>query len=258
MEKLLVVVFDNEVKALEGSRLLWELDSEGEISVHTLQTVAKEPSGSLRVIDDTEVARFPMVAGGTAVGALIGLLGGPVGAVFGAAAGAMIGITGSIVEEAGEAGVTDEFVHDVTTALTPGKVALVADISEEWMALLDTRMERIGGLVFRRTRTLVKDIQEDRHAAAHRAEMEQLKAERAQARADRLAKIDAKIDHLRLKLENTIERKRAKMQLRQQQRDAKIQALQRKADQSDGEIRRRREARIAELRGDYAERAARG
>ena len=42
-------------------------------------------------------------------------------------------------------------------------------------------------------------------------------------------------------------------QLRQQQREARIQALQKKADRSEGEIRRRQEARIAELRRDYAE-----
>ena len=72
MEKLLVAVFENEAKALEGARLLWELDREGEISVYALQTVAKEPDGSLCVIDNTEVARFPMLAAGTAVGALIG------------------------------------------------------------------------------------------------------------------------------------------------------------------------------------------
>jgi len=86
--------------------------------------------------------------------------------------------------------------------------------------------------------------------------MEQLKAERAQARADRLAKIDAKIDNLRVKLENAIERKCVKMQMRQKQREAKIQALRAKADQSEGEIRGRQEARIADLRRDYAEMAA--
>jgi hypothetical protein len=169
--------------------------------------------------------------------------------LVGAAAGAVIGT----VADVEESGVTDEFVNDVTTALTRGKVALVADISEERVTRLDTRMEQLGGVVFRRARALVEDTQDDRDEAAHRAEMEQLKAERAQARAGRLAEIDAKIDNLRAKLENAIERKRLKMQLRQQQREARIQALQKKADRSEGEIRRRQEARIAELRRDYAE-----
>jgi uncharacterized membrane protein len=249
MEKMIVVVFENESKALEGLQALWELDREGDISIYAEQTVAKEPTGAVRLIDNSDTSSLPMIGGGTALGALVGLLGGPVGVLVGAAAGAVIGT----VADVEESGVTDEFVNDVTTALTRGKVALVADISEERVTRLDTRMEQLGGVVFRRARALVEDTQDDRDEAAHRAEMEQLKAERAQARAGRLAEIDAKIDNLRAKLENAIERKRLKMQLRQQQREARIQALQKKADRSEGEIRRRQEARIAELRRDYAE-----
>jgi len=144
------------------------------------------------------------------LGALVGLLGGPAGVLVGATAGAVIGT----ITDMEESGVTDEFVNDVTTTLSPGKAALVADISEERVTPLDARMEQIGGVVFRRARTLVQDTQDDRDTAAHRAEIEQLKAERAQARSDRLAKIDATIDHVRAKLEAAIERKRVKMQLR--------------------------------------------
>jgi glutamate-1-semialdehyde aminotransferase len=117
-------------------------------------------------------------------------------------------------------------------------------------------MEDIGGLVFRRTRSFVETTEEDRDAAAHRAELEQLKVERTQARSDRLAKIDAKTDSLRVKLENAIERKRVKTQLRQQQREARIQALQAKANQTQGANRRRQEARIADLRREYEDKAA--
>jgi uncharacterized membrane protein len=252
MEKMIVVVFDNEPKAFEGLRILRVLDNEEEISLYDLQIVAKEPSGAVRVINNAGPSSLAMTAGGTAVGLLVGLLGGPVGVLVGATAGALAGSIG----HAEEAGVTDEFVDDVSKALTPGKVAVVADIAEEFVTPLDTRMESIGGVVLRRTRSLVETTQDDRDAAAHRAEMEQLKAERAWTRSDRLEKIDDKIDRFRAKLENALERKRVKMRLRQQQRDAKIQALQTKADQAEGEVRRRQEARIAELRRDYADKAA--
>ena len=254
MEKMIVVIFDNEAKALDGLQIIRELDSEGEISVHQAQIVAKDPGGSVRVVDNHDLLSFPMVAGGTAVGALVGLLGGPIGALVGATAGAVLGSIG----DTELSGVTDEFVADVSTALTPGKVAVVADIMEELVTPLDTRMERIGGVVFRRMRTFVETTQSDLDAAAHQAEMDQLKAERAQARADRLAKIDARIDHVRAKLQYALERKRASMYARQRERDDKIDALQEKARQSDGEIRRRQEARIAALRRDYAERTAAG
>jgi uncharacterized membrane protein len=252
MEKMIVVVFDNESKAFDGLLALSELYREGEISIYAEQVVVKEPGGTVRLIDNPDVSSFPTIGGGAAVGALIGLLGGPVGALVGAAAGAAIGT----LTDVEESGVTNEFIDDVTRTLTHGKAALVADISEERMTPLDVRMEQLGGVVFRRARTLVQNTEDDRDAAAHRADMEQLKAERAQARADRLAKIDAKIDNLRVKLENAIERKCVKMQMRQKQREAKIQALRAKADQSEGEIRGRQEARIADLRRDYAEMAA--
>jgi uncharacterized membrane protein len=254
MEKMIVIVFDDELKALEGFRALKELDRKGEISVHEAQVIAKGPSGAVCVVDNADMLSFPLIGGGAAVGALVGLLGGPFVAVLGASTGALIGSLG----DAEEAGVTDEFVDDISTALKPDKVAVVADIAEEWVTPVDTEMERLGGLVFRRARTVVETTQEDLDAAAHRAEMEQLKVERKQARSDRLEKIDAKIDHLRAKLENAIERKRIKMRLHQQQREAKIQALQTKANQSEGEVRRRQETRIAELRSDYAEKAAGG
>jgi len=254
MEKLIVIVFDDQTKAFAGLEALRELDRDGEISLFAAQIAAKEPNGGVRFIDTPDGVDFPVIGVSTLVGTLVGVIGGPIGLLGGAAAGALIG---SIIELE-HAGITDEFINDVAAALTPGKVAVVADIAEEWVTPLDTRMERIGGVVFRRARTLVKNLQADRDAAAHRVEMEQLKAERAQARGERLAKIDAKIDNLRARLETALERRRFKMQLRQQQREAKIRALQAKADKAEGEIRRRQEARIAELRRDYEEKPALG
>jgi len=140
VENMIVVVFDNEPKANEGLRILRELDSEGEISRHVTQIVAKDTSGAVRVINDPDPSSFAMTVGGTAVGLLVGLLGGPLGVVVGATAGALAGSIGDVEE----AGVADEFVNDVSKALTPGKVAVVADIDEERVTPLDTRMQGIG------------------------------------------------------------------------------------------------------------------
>jgi len=254
MEKIIVVVFDDELKAIEGFRILKELDREGEISIYEAEIISKGSSGAVGLVEDADMLSLPLIGGGTLVGALVGLLGGPVGAIVGATAGGLIGSIGDAIE----AGFTDEFVDDIATALAPDKVAVVADISEEWVTPLDQRMEDLGGVVFRRPLTTVKATQEDRDAAAHKAEMERLKLEEAEVRSDQAANIAAKIDHLRVKLERAIERKRSKMQLRRQQRDAKIQALQTKADQAEGETRRRQEDRIAELQRDYEEKEAAG
>lgn len=253
MEKFIVVVFGDESKAVGGLRALRELDRNGEISLFDAQVLTKQPDGTIRVVENADLTGFPQVAGSTVVGTLIGLLGGPIGAFIGAGAGALVGC----IADANEMGVTNEFVSDIDAALTPGKSAVAASIEEgEWLAPLDTEMEKLGGVTFRRIRSYEKERQEDVDAASHRAEMEQLKAELARPRGDRLAKIEARIDHLRAKHEAAIERGRQKTQMREQEREAKIKALQEKANKSEGEIRSRQEARIAELRRDYWEKVA--
>jgi uncharacterized membrane protein len=254
MEKLIVVSFDDETKANAGFQALRQLDRAGEISVYEMRIIVKEPSGSIRFIDTTDEMAFPVIGGATVVGAFVGLLSGPVGVVTGGMAGALI----SSIVHAGRLGITDEFVSDVSTDLVPGKFAVVADISEDRLTPLDTRMEETGGVVFRQPRSAVVDTLLGLDPAAHRAELEQLEAERAQARSDRLAKIDARIEAQRRKLENVLERDRREMLLRQSQRNARIQALEAKADRAQGEVRRRLEARISEVRRDHEEERTNG
>jgi uncharacterized membrane protein len=249
MEKLIVVIFDDETKANAGFEVLRQLDRDGEISVYEVRMIAKEPSGSIRLLDTTDEMVFPVIGGATVVGALVGILSGPFGVVSGGMAGALI----SSIVHAANLGITDGFVNEVSSALAPGKFAVVADISEERLTPLDTRMDETGGVVFRQPRSAVVDIHFGLDPAAHRAEMEQFEVERAQARSDRLAKIDARVEALRRKLENALERDRRKRLLRQSQRNARIQALQAKADRAQGEVRRRLEARLSEVGRDHEE-----
>ena len=196
MEKMLVVVFDDESKAYEGSRALKQLDAEGSITIHAESVIKKNADGTITVKQSED--DFPIrTVGGTAIGSLIGLLGGPVGLAVGAAAGALAGSIGDL----NVAGVDAEFVDDVAATLTPGKCAVIADISEEWVTPVDTRMEPLGGAVFRTARKSVEDDQRARDVATLRAEIDQLKAEHARARADRKAKLQAKIDKLNAKLQ---------------------------------------------------------
>ena len=49
MEKMLVVVFDNETKAYEGSHALKQLDGEGSITVHAESVIKKGADGTVSV-----------------------------------------------------------------------------------------------------------------------------------------------------------------------------------------------------------------
>ncbi len=147
MEKMLAVVFDSESKAYQGSRALAQLDAEGSIAIHAESVIKKNGDGTVTVkqVDGD----FPVrTVGATAIGSLIGLLGGPVGVGLGAAAGALAGSLGDLHV----AGVDAEFLDQVTASLAPDKCAVLADISEEWVTPIDTKMELLGGTVFRTPR----------------------------------------------------------------------------------------------------------
>jgi len=246
MEKMLVVAFNDESKAYEALQALNQLDAEGSIAIYAESVIKKNADGTVTVkqVDDG----FPIrTVGGTAIGSLLGLLGGPVGLAVGATAGALAGS----ISDLNVAGVDAEFLDDTATALTPGKCAVVADISEEWVTPVDTRMEALGGAVFRAARNSVEDEQRARDVAALRAEIDQLKAEHARARADSKAKLQAKIDELNTKLQAKFDQAKQRSEQIKSESEAKVKALQKKADKAQGDVKATLDARVKQIRDEY-------
>src|SRR5271165_1794406 len=64
MEKMIVVVFENQSKAVAGLHALRGLSGQGEISVYDAQVVAREPNGAVRVVDKVDLSGFPEIVGG--------------------------------------------------------------------------------------------------------------------------------------------------------------------------------------------------
>ena len=247
MERMLAVIFSDQSKAYEGTRALKELDSEGSISIHAQAVITKNPDGMISIKQAGD--EFPIrTVSGTAVGSLIGLLGGPIGFGVGAAAGTLVGALADVHRS----GVNEDFLGEVSSLLTPGKWAVVSDISEEWMTPVDSRMETLGGTVLRADRKNFEDEQRAREVAALRAEIGQLKAEQAQARADQRARLQAKIDKLQEKLHTKLEEGKRTSERRRKEAEAKIQALERKEAKAKGEAKAALEARIASIRKELA------
>ncbi len=252
MEKMLVVVFDNEVKAYEGARSLKQLDTEGSITIHAESVIKKNADGTVSVLRTD--GEFPVrTIGGTAIGSLIGVLGGPVGFGIGALAGSFAGMLGDICA----AGVNTDFGADVAATLTPGKCAVVADVNEEWVTPVDSAMETEGGVVFRSLRSTIEDDLRARDVAELKQEIAQLKAEQAQARAERKAKLQAKIDNLNTKLQTKLDQVQQRSEQIKGETDAKVQALQQKAAKAKGDVKEALDARVAHIRGEYEERSRR-
>jgi len=246
MEKMIAVVFDNETKAYEASRSLNHLDAEGSIAIHAESVISKEANGTVTV--KQAEGDFPIrTLAGTAIGSLIGLLGGPVGVAVGFGTGAVAGGFGDLFA----AGVDSDFVAEVSAMLTPGKYAVVADVSEEWVTPVDTRMEALHGVVFRTTRSAFEQDQRVKDEAVLRAEIGQMKAEHARANAERKTKLQAKIDQLNAKLQKKLDEATQRAEQIKRETEAKVEALQKKAAKFEGEIKAATEKRVKEIREQY-------
>jgi len=221
---MLVVVFDNETKAYEGKKALTQLDNEGSISVYGYAVVAKNSDGTASIKQGDDVGPLGTLAG-TALGSLIGALFGPAGLAVGATAGLSGGASFDLLN----AGVGEDFIDDVSKALTRGKVAVVAEVEEDWTTPVDTRMEGIGGTVYRRALSDVTHQVHQENVAAMKADMAQLKAEHAQARADRKAKLETKITQLDSKIQDQLQKAKDDRQAAERKAQAKVEILKSKA-----------------------------
>jgi len=221
---MLVVVFNNESDAYEGKKALVQLDNEGSISVYGYAVVTKNADGTSSIKQGDDAGPLGTLVG-TALGSLIGLLGGPAGVAIGAAAGMGAGSATDI----DNARVGDDFITDVSKQLLPNRTALVAEVEEDWTTPVDTRMEAIGGTVYRRAVSDVTHQENHEDVAAMKADLAQLKAEHAQARADRKAKLQTHINQLDTKIQDQLQRAKEKHQAAERETQAKVQILKSKA-----------------------------
>jgi uncharacterized membrane protein len=186
--------------------------------------LAKGPDGKATVKQGDDSGPLGTLLG-TSLGSLIGLLGGPAGVAVGAVAGMMGGATADL----DNARIGADFIDDVNAVLLPNRVALVAEIDEEWATPVDTRMEAIGGTVFRRALSEVSDTVNREEAEAMKADLAQLKAEHSKARADRKAKLQEKINQLDSKIQAWSQKDKDRTEAVKRQVKAKLQVLKEKA-----------------------------
>jgi len=224
MDRMLVVVFDTEPKAYEGKKALHQLESEGSIVVYAYAVVGRNADGTTTVKQSDDPGPLGTLIG-TSLGSLIGLLGGPVGFAVGAAVGLVTGGTLDL----NNARIGEDFVDDVRQQLQPNKFAVVAEIQEDWTTPVDTRMEAIGGKVFRRALSEVKQAVDDEDIAAMKADLAQMKAEHAKAHADQKAKLQEKINQLDSKIQAQLEKSKQRRQAAEAQAKAKVEILKAKA-----------------------------
>lgn len=243
MNRILVIIFDSMLKTYEGDKGLTKLDSEGSISVHAEAVIEKNANGTVSI--NQMGKNYPIrTVSGTAVGALIGLLGGPIGL----GVGAMVGTFAGNFWDVHRTGVNADFLDEVSTKLTPGKWAIVTEVSEEWVTPVDTRMEALGGTVLRSTQENIELERYARDIAVLRADIAQLKVEQTISRTDKKAKLQLKIDLLNKKLDAKLETAKLRSEEQKKETKAKVETLEKKATKAKGEVKATIKRRIDEIK----------
>jgi uncharacterized membrane protein len=245
---MLVVVFDDENLAVEGSHALRQLDRDSNIGVYDAAIVVKNPNGTTTMRRSGEYGPTGTMRG-VAAGSLIGLIGGPIGAAVGATVGTLAGA----LSDFENVRVGSDFIEDFAQELVPGKAALVAEIEEEEITPLDVRMESLGGRVLRRSLRELKHKENEQDITTTKAEIAHSKAEHAVAKAERKAKLEARIETLNARLKQKTDQARIRREAIRRQAEAKIEMLKAKAAESKQDIKAKHEQRVARAKKEYHE-----
>jgi len=148
MEQMLMAVFDTVPEALKAVIALKDLHRAEDITLYTTAVIAKDVSGKVSLKQASERDLNGPVLGLLA-GILLGELGGPVGLVTGFSIGGLVGL----IRDLTKAGFSADFLEEVSQSLAPGKTALMAELDETLETLVDRKLVKLGGRVFRRPRS---------------------------------------------------------------------------------------------------------
>ena len=233
-----------------------------DLTVWGTDVLRREAEGRISIVKRDD--QGPLGTGlGTLAGGLIGLFGGPVGALVGMAVGATAGSVGDLVH----LGVSEEFLAAVERDLAPGKFAVIAEIDEEWIVPLDSRMEELGAKVVREDRLAFAEDALEKRVNTRKARLVQLKAEHAQRKAERAREragskaetmlqklVTEEIEDERRKLESIAAKSEKRLDNAKQELAAKLEALRAQASGANPEVRTRIEQRIVDVRNEFTER----
>jgi uncharacterized membrane protein len=251
MNKMLIAVFETETKAYEGLSALKGLHKDGDITLYATAVINKDQNGQVRVKDSADEG--PIGTGvGLLTGSLLGILGGPVGLAIGAFTGSVAGM----IYDVNVDDVNTTFVDDVSAALSNGKTAVVCEIDETWTVPVDTKLEALDGLVFRRFRYEVEDEQINREAEAISNEYKQLKEEFKEAREADKAKINASIEKLKNKAKAANDHLKKKMDDSKSQFDSKVNTIKSQMKNANDRRKAKLQKRVDVLTEEYNARTA--
>jgi uncharacterized membrane protein len=144
MSRFIGVIFQDEEAATEALHALKEFEVTRSIAVSGTAMVEKDEKGAIsarRVTDEGSIAALV----GALIGGLAGLAGGPVGGAIAAAGGAIVGRAADRIN----LGEREKFATKVSQSMSPGSIAVLAEVTEYSESALDLRMQELGGILIR-------------------------------------------------------------------------------------------------------------
>lgn len=195
-QNVIAVTFAEDSKAYDALTAIKELDSQGQIELIGGAVVSRGEDGRVDAKDTIGDDGYTGTATGGVIGLLIGILGGPLGILIGGATGLLIGS----LFDADDDDDTRSVLTDLSRSVQVGRDALLAEVIEQSVEVIDTAMSRLNGEVLRRS---VEDVEaeiaaaEDAQRAAKRAARKHLHEQRKEQFKERIRE---KIEALKAKL----------------------------------------------------------
>src|SRR5580765_2927337 len=179
-ENVVVVRFTEPSKAYQALSVLKESDAEGRIGLESAAVVERTTNGELQIPESADNVGLVGTASGSLIGMLVGVLGGPVGVLVGWGAGALMGGAFDI----DHAVTSDEALTVLGRAIPPGSTAVIAEVEEPAVAVIDGEMQKLGGEVTRRSAGEVMGELEAAEEAADAAAREARRTLREQRKSE--------------------------------------------------------------------------
>lgn len=195
-QNVIAVAFADPSKAYRAFSELKGASADGRLEVRAAAVVARDAQGRLSVPDGGDLASGDATWSGGLVGLLIGVLGGPIGMLFGWTGGMLVGGAFDVRREDH----AQSLLGDISAFIPAGGTALVAEVDEFAVEVVDTMMAGLGGVVHRRPVEAVLADLEAAEEAYEQAEKEADRVAREQRKAERKANHEERKATLKKKL----------------------------------------------------------
>jgi uncharacterized membrane protein len=196
IEHVVVVRFTEPSKAYEALSVLKQCDADGRLALAAAAVVERTTDGELHTAEGTDNVGPVGTASGSLIGMLIGVLGGPLGVLLGWGAGALMG--GAFDIERADA--SEDALTALGRAIPPGSTAVIANVEEPAVEVIDGEMGKLGGEVTRRPTVDVMDQLDAASDAATAAAREARRTMRDQRKAEITTDINERVSKLKEKL----------------------------------------------------------